>query len=112
MQKLCWTYDDSRGLKAIAGMGRIDHARDAAKYTWLTGREPEIQTDEAAWLIVYRGEMPQSRPVGDVWVDPTCVVIDDAPIIYATGPIRTADGVTVTPPPLGMPTMALPPLAP
>lgn len=111
-QNLCWTFDSSRGLQLIAGMGQIERARDATKYTRLTGREPEIQTDEPAWIIVYRGAMPQPRPVGEIWFDTTCVVIGDAPTIYATGLIQRADGTTEGPPPLGAPTLALPPLAP
>lgn len=104
---------DNIGTDRVAGMGKIDHARDAVHYAWLTGLEPEIQTDAPAWVVAFKGEVPMPMS-GEVWVDPTCIVVDGDGGFYATGPVRIlASGVTVTPPPARVkPDRALPPLLP
>lgn len=86
------------GADKVGGMGRIPHARDAIHYAPLTGKEPEIDTDDPTWLITFRGEL-QMPMLQQVWIDPTCVVVGDAGGVFATGPIRVnSTGVTKQPP--------------
>lgn len=101
------------GEDAIAGMGRIGSATLTHDYATLTGLEPELQVDGPAWVIQFRGDVMQLRPVGEVWVDPICVVIDGSGGFYATGGYRTADGALRTPAPVDVPPRySLPPLDP
>lgn len=100
------------GVDAIAGMGLIERAADARDYAPLTGREPELESMEPAWMIQFRGEIPQFR-AGEIWIDPVCIVIGDRGGFYATGPVRQRDGSISTPLPAPIPpSYALPPLAP
>ena len=98
------------GLDAVAGMGRIDSAARAREYAPLTGREPELVSAKPAWMIQFRGEVPQLRG-GEVWIDPVCIVIDGAGGFYATGPVILQSGRLHTPEPVPVPpSLSLPPL--
>jgi hypothetical protein len=101
------------GADKVSGMGRIDKARDAVRYATFTGTEPEIRTDAPAWLVAFGGEIPMPMS-GEIWIDPTCIVVGGDGGFYATGPVRIlSSGVTVTPLPAGQePDLALPPLLP
>ncbi len=101
------------GADKVGGMGRIPHARDAIHYAPLTGKEPEIDTDDPAWLITFRGELQMPR-LQEVWIDPTCVVVGGDGGVFGTGPIRVnSTGETKQPPADELqPDRALPPLAP
>jgi hypothetical protein len=104
---------DTIGSEMVSGMGRIDHARDAVRYVSLTGLEPEIQTDAPAWIVTFKGEVPMPKS-GEIWADPTCIVVKGDGGFYATGPVKIlASAVTVTPLPAKQkPDLALPPLLP
>jgi hypothetical protein len=101
------------GADQVSGMGRIPHARDAFRYVPLTGLEPEIQTDAPAWIVTFTGEVPMPKS-GEIWIDPTCIVVGGGGGMYATGPVEiTSSHVTVTPPPGNQqPDLALPPPLP
>lgn len=101
--------DQYLGPIAITGIGRIPHARDAVRYVPLTGLEPEIQTDDPAWIITYSGEVPMLKG-GEDWIDPTCIVVAGHGGFYATGPVRNlGSGVVTAPvPPLVEPDLVLP----
>jgi hypothetical protein len=77
---------DLHGVEKVSGMGRIEDAQ-AVLYAALTGKEPEIDTDAPAWLITFRGEVPMPT-LHEMWIDPTCVVVNHDGGIYATGPVR------------------------
>jgi hypothetical protein len=100
-------------VEHVAGMGLIPHARDAVRYVPLTGREPELETDEPAWLIQLRGEILLPRGFGTAF-DPTCVVVGGDRYLYITGPIFHRGETTLTTPlPIETPPdLLLPPLAP
>ena len=104
---------DNIGADKVSGMGRISHARDAVRYAPLTGVEPEIQTDAPAWLVTFKGEVPMPMS-GEIWIDPTCVVVGGDGGFYATGAVKIlSSDVTVTPLPTKQkPDLALPPLLP
>jgi hypothetical protein len=87
----------------VAGMALLTHASDLPGYAPLTGREPEIQTSDAAWVVAYRGLITftsRSQAGSIEMTDPTCAVIDGVPIWFATGSTRSSDGTTVTPEPV------------
>ena len=104
---------DIFGLGSVGGMGKIAHGRDAVRYVWLAGVEPEIQTDAPAWLITFRGDIPMPK-IGEVWVDPTCFYANGEAGFFATGPVKNVStGQLFTPlPAKSPPDRALPPLAP
>lgn len=100
-------------LKDVAGMGLVPSAREIPKYVRLVGVEPELQTDSAAWVVAFEGELAQPMS-HEVWVDATCIVIDGVAGFYATGGAReVGSDVLVTPLPVSRePSLALPPLRP
>lgn len=100
-------------LMDVAGMGLVPSARDLPKYVRLVGVEPELQTDSAAWVVAFEGELAQPMS-HEVWVDATCIVIEGVAGFYATGGARdVGSDVLVTPPPVSPePSLALPPLRP
>jgi hypothetical protein len=104
---------DTIGPDMVSGMGRIPEARDAVRYVPLTGLEPEIQTDAPAWIVTFNGEVPMPKS-GEIWIDPTCIVVGGGGGLYATGPVENSSShVTVTPMPVKQqPDLALPPLQP
>lgn len=98
------------GLDVVIGMAQIPHARDTAKYVRLVGVEPEIQSDEPAWVIATTG--PIQIPPGPKMWDATCVVVDGVPTWFITGDSEV-DGAIVTPLPIAQTvTLDLPALAP
>ena len=105
------------GYEKVGGMGLISSASRAHEYAPLTGREPELLTNEPAWMVQFVGEVPQPF-TNEVWIDPICVVIDraggfHAGGFYATGPVRMPTGAVFTPEPVPVPPrLSLPPLAP
>lgn len=104
---------DTIGPDMVSGMGRIPHARDAVRYAPLTGLEPEIQTDAPGWIVTFNGEVPMPKS-GEIWIDPTCIVVGGDGGMYATGPVEnTSTHLAVTPlPAKKQPDLALPPLQP
>jgi hypothetical protein len=103
---------DALGIDAIAGMGLIDSATRAISYAPLTGLEPELATSKPAWMIQWKGNIPQLRS-NETWVDPVCIVIDGYGGFYATGPVVLPDGSLYTPAPVTRPPeYSLPSLAP
>lgn len=100
------------GPEVISGAGRIDRARDAVHYVALTGREPEIQIDEPAWIVQFRGDIRVDWHL--VFTDPVCIVVNGAGGFHGTGPVRVVDtGAVITPQPAAsVPDLALPPLLP
>ena len=110
--RICQVLDNI-GADKVSGMGEIGHARDAVRYVWLTGAEPEIQSDAPAWIVTFRGEVPMPMS-GEIWIDPTCIVVGGDGGLYSTGPVKHPSmGVTSTPLPAKQkPDLALPPLQP
>ncbi|HET7678384.1 MAG TPA: hypothetical protein VFK38_11105 [Candidatus Limnocylindrales bacterium] len=94
-------------------MGKIPRARDVVRYAKLVGVEPEIQSNEPAWIVQFQGEVPMPMS-GEIWTDPTCIVVGTDGGFYATGPVKNVgSGAVYTPlPPKQMPEFALPPLLP
>jgi hypothetical protein len=64
---------DLHGVQKVAGMGRIEDARDAVHYAALTGREPEIMGDDPAWVITFKGELPMPEHGAEVFRIPRLV---------------------------------------
>ena len=96
---------------AIVGMGLVAHARDVPEYVDLWGGEPEIQTDDPAWVIQMGGRVDLGG--GTSWADdPVCVVVDGRPTIFSPRTSGTATESHIPPTPPGSPTRALPALAP
>lgn len=112
--ELCRVRDwiDRNGTDVIAGMGKIDRAKDAVHYARLTGLEPELQSDRPAWLVQFRGDIRVDWEL--VFTDPICIVVDGDGGFFGTGPVRqVGTDVTVTPQPAKQePDRALPPLEP
>jgi hypothetical protein len=107
-----WVERD--GIDVIAGIGRIDHAYDAAHYARLTGREPELQSDQPAWIVQFRGDIRMAWS-NTVYVDPTCIVVEGGDGgFFGTGTVReVGSGVTRTPQPVpAEPDRLLPPPQP
>jgi len=105
---------ERNGIDVIAGLGRIDHANEAAHYVRLTGHEPELQSDQPAWIVQFRGDirMPMSNTV---YVDPACIVVRGGDGgFFGTGPVKDiGSGVTRTPQPVvAEPDRLLPPPQP
>lgn len=80
----CGAYD--LGLDHVAGMGELASGTDAPRFG-LSINAPELHTSSPAWLIQFRGDVPQLM-AGQSWIDPICTVINGQPGFYATGPIR------------------------
>lgn len=105
---------DRDGIDVIAGIGRIDHAYDAARYVRLTGREPELQSDQPAWIVQFRGQIRMAWS-NTVYVDPACIVVDGGDGgFFGTGATReVGSNVTTTPRPVPTePDRLLPPPRP
>jgi hypothetical protein len=98
----------------VVGAGQVLHAKDLPRYVRLSGQEPEIQTDAAAWVVQYEGiiRLPlrgTRYPYVDQ-VDPTCVVVNGESFWFTTGEIRNPDGTVVVPSLPPAPAETLPPL--
>jgi hypothetical protein len=112
----CWITDSkhelvsSLGFDGISGAGRVTPARDLPEFVPLVGTEPEIQTDDPAWVFSFVGVV--TIPIDIVERDPICVVINGHPIWFSVG-ASYIDGEWVeAKPPLVRPTKALPALQP
>lgn len=100
---------------AVRGMAEVPSARDLPLYVPLTGREPEIQTDQPAWVVAFGGEVALWTRSGAGAIrakDPTCVVIDGWRTWYLTGGWSDATGALYTPMPAAEPVLTLPALLP
>ncbi|HWP62151.1 MAG TPA: hypothetical protein VNO86_01625 [Candidatus Binatia bacterium] len=94
----------------VSGMAKVPKARDLPKYVRLTGKEPEIQVDEPAWVITYSGRVILPRALG--WADdPICVVVDGVRTVFLSGRHGRGD-LESAPLPIPDPPFALPTLAP
>jgi hypothetical protein len=80
----CGVYEF--GLQHVAGMGQVPHGTDAVRFG-LSASAPLLHVDTPVWIVQLQGEFPQP-PSDKAWIDPTCVVVDGEPALYATGPIR------------------------
>jgi hypothetical protein len=109
--RLCGVEDRA---DQVVGMGRVTPGRSAPNYVPLTGREPEIDTDEPAWVVEFAGELrffTRSNAGVVTATDPVCVVVAGEPYWFLTGPFRTAQGdMTIPAGPETTPSLALPPL--
>lgn len=112
--ELCRIHDwvDRKGPEVIAGIGRIDRAREAVHYARLTGLEPEIQSESPAWMAQFRGEIRVDWELA--FIDPTCIVVGGDGGFFGTGPVKqVGSDVTITPQPVKQePDRALPPPQP
>ena len=92
-------------------MGEIPLAKDLLRYVPLTGREPQLKEVSPAWVIQFKGDLPEGA---EIWTDPICVVTAGDSGFYATGPVRdVASGAVHLPePPPAPPDRTLPPLVP
>lgn len=103
---------DLYGMDSVTRMAQIPSAIEAPTYVRLTGREPQIQTKDFAWLLEFEGGTPEPY-VHSTWFDMVCIVIDGSPMEYATGDRVASDGTVTKPPDVASaPTLALPTLAP
>lgn len=100
-------------LDTIAGMARVEKARDVQRYVVLTGREPNLKSDSPTWVIQFRGEIYMPREA-QTWIAPICVMVEGGDSGYfATGDVIMLDGKRVSPEPGPVsPSLALPSLAP
>lgn len=99
------------GIDVVAGMGLIKPGRDAAKYAPL-GKAPEIQTDDALWVITTNDTWLSFAGVSAELQHATCVVPDqhwESPSWLTTGDVRSGE-LVVTPPPVEQPVLRLPEL--
>jgi hypothetical protein len=100
------------GIESVARMALIPHASDAGMYVRLTGREPNLKTQDPAWLLLFGKPLAMPKE-GATWENAVCAVIGGVAGFYAIGDVVTSDGVTSTPLPVDHePTKALPTLAP
>jgi hypothetical protein len=92
----------------ISGIARIPHATDVTRYVPLTGREPELKTDEAVWVIAFSGDLRVPRRTVTAR-DPVCVVVGGEGVLFLPwGTVGSKDLF----PDRTMPTLSLPPLEP
>lgn len=96
------------GTEQISGMGKIAHAREVGSYALVTGREPELQSDQPAWVIEITGMI--SDPFAGTLTNPTCVVVESEPYWYVTGSQGDGDNLVTAPPLAPGPSFGLPPL--
>ncbi len=95
-------------LAAVSGMGKITHAKDATKYTYLSRSEPEIATDEPAWVIQLAGKID----FGEYWaLNPVCVFVNGQARFFAPDQHGTGDEVE-NPEMPNRPSLSLPPPLP
>ncbi|MHB8892035.1 MAG: hypothetical protein ACYC65_08305 [Candidatus Limnocylindrales bacterium] len=71
----------------------------------LTGREPEIKSDDPVFVVLFSGSLRlalRGGPGSAVYTDiesPTCVFMNGGPIWYGTGPWVDSNGNKGTPEP-------------
>jgi hypothetical protein len=102
---------DQLSIEQVGGMGQVPSAKDLPHYVPLTGREPQLKENSPAWVIQFRGDMPQAA---EVWTDPICVVTAGDFGFYATGPVKDLNTgkVRQPEPPPTPPDKTLPALVP
>lgn len=89
----------------VQGIGIVAHARLLPHYIALTGREPEIQSDEPVLAVQFGGTIQlgiRGGPGSAGFVDienATCVAFDGSPTWYNTGPWVDENGNRGTPEP-------------
>jgi hypothetical protein len=94
----------------VAGMGHIPAARLAADYVELWGVEPELQSDDPAWIIAFKGRVDLGR---GYWADdPICVVVDGHATTFAPSTSGRGDRTETAPPPPSRTRTGLPALLP
>ncbi len=78
-----------RGFGSVSGFTELRSVGDAVRYARLSDKAPQITDNlgSLAWLVQFRGDWPDAK-TGQSWIDATCMVVGDDPVIYATGPIR------------------------
>lgn len=95
----------------VGGMAEIPRASEATKWVTLYGTERELRSDAPAWLISVAGEINLR---GQVFIEPTCFVLNHEAAWISSGAKRSASGDVVYSKlvPRDPPTMRLPPLEP
>jgi hypothetical protein len=100
-------------LEKVAGMAELANAADARFYAPLTGKEPELQAKGPVWLVTFKGDvaLPTRSAGGTITAtDPTCMVVDGAPVWFLTGPWVDGSGQRTEPLDAAPPTLQLPAL--
>jgi hypothetical protein len=98
----------------VAGIGIVAHGSLVKNYVDLSGKEPELKTDDPAFVVQYSGtirELTLGGPGSAGWIDITnaiCVVVDDTPYFYVTGSWVDAIGARGSTPPGPFQTKDLP----
>lgn len=109
----CEVFESYVGIDKVAGVGYLEHASDAPHYVPVDPNNVEIQTDDPAWVVAFRGEIPRFKYRGETWVDPICIVVGGQATFLGVGARLLADGGMITPAPLALvPDRQLLPLAP
>ncbi len=92
-------------------MAEIPRPSEATTWVRLHGTERELLSDHPAWLISVKGQITLA---GQVFVEPTCIVLDGEASWISSGAKLSADGnVTYSAlQPQTPPSLRLPPLAP
>jgi hypothetical protein len=99
------------GLDSVARMALIQHASDARTYERFTGLEPELKTDDPAWLVEFSGGI--YMPIeAETWYGTVCVVISGSAGFYGTGETMHLGKLYPAPSVPVEPTLALPTMAP
>jgi hypothetical protein len=101
--------DQVQGIAVVAPASVLPH------YVPLTGDEPEIKTDQPAFVVLYSGTIRLPLRGQAVYSDitgATCVFIDGWPTWFSTGPWVDPLGNTGTPLPAPLMDKKLPPPLP
>jgi hypothetical protein len=87
----------------VAGMALVGSARNVGRYMPTYGTEPELQTDQPAWVIQFKGPIFTR---GGMRPNLTCVVIGNSHILYdAFGDNAATPAPGVKPPSLALPSL-------
>jgi len=100
--------------EALGGIGILAHARLLPEYVPLTGREPEVKSDEPVFVALFSGTIrlpyrggPGAPAYKDVQ-NATCAVLDGQAIWWITGPWTDSTGKSGTPEPASLMDKVLP----
>jgi hypothetical protein len=102
----------------VVGIGIVIHGNLVKNYVALSGKEPELMTDDPAFVVQFSGtirEINIGGPGNAGWIDihdAICVVVDGTPYHYVTGSWVDSKGVIGSSPPGPYDTMDLPPPLP
>lgn len=92
-------------------MALIPHASDAGTYERFTGLEPELKSDDPAWLIEFADGI--YMPVENAtWYGTVCADIGGSAMFYGTGATLYKGAMYPPPAVTHEPEFALPTLAP